>query len=119
MQIPGQDHAETDSAPVSVSLALSLTPDAIPLLDITVSRGGTNYHYPLHSSQLLSCGINLKLHRPIVGYSHPHVYLREVLALCDHLNVDLTNDLLPWLEREFGPPTIYHDEGFEPIRSSG
>jgi hypothetical protein len=114
-QIPG-DYAGTglsDSAP-SVSLVLLLTPDAVPLLDITISCGGADYHYPLHSSQLLSHGINLKLNSPTVGFSYPRVYLREVLALCDHLNVDLTNDLLPWLENEFGPPTIYPDEPIHP-----
>lgn len=84
---------------------------------MTISRGGIDYRYPLHSSQLLSCGINLKLSSPTVGFSYPRVYLREVLALCDHLNVDLTNDLLPWLEKEFGPPTIYPDEKFKPIHS--
>ena len=103
--------------PFSVSLALSLTPDAVPLLDIMISCGGTDYHYPLHSLQLLRCGINLKLSSPTVGFSYPRVYLREVLALCDHLNVDLTNDLLPWLEKEFGPPTIYPDGKFKPIHS--
>ena len=92
-----------------------MTPDAVPLLDITISCGDTDYHYPLHSLQLLSCGIDLKVSSPIVGFSYPHVYLQEVRALCDHLNMDLTNDLLPWLENEFGHPTIYPDEKFEPI----
>jgi len=103
-----------DSALFSVSLALLLTPDAIPLLDITISRDGTE----LDSSQLLSCGINMRLDSPTVGFSYPRVYLREVLALCDHLNVDLTNDLLPWLEKEFGPPTIHPDKKFEVIHPS-
>ena len=98
-------------------MALSLTPDAVPLLDVTISRGGTSYHYPLHSSQLLGCGIKLRLSSPVVGFSYPRVYLREVLALCDHLNVGLVNDLLPWLEKESGPPAIYPDEKSKLIHS--
>jgi len=102
-----------NSVPLFVTLALSLNSDNGPDIKVVISNDH-DCSQPLTSLELESCGVDLRINDPIVGYNFPDFYLQEVLALCDHLDISVMKDLLPWLEKEFGTPVIHPDPTLPP-----
>ena len=110
---PEEDTSPISSVPLFLTLALSLNSDNTPDMSVVISHD-CDCTQPLNSLEYESCGIDLRIGHPIAGYSFPDVYLQEVQALCDHLDINVTLDLLPWLEKEFGAPAIHPDPALPP-----